>query len=82
MGLLVTDHWFNWYVIQCFARAIQASIRAARLCQRARLLQLAALELHCADLAVQSATCKDLLEVFFLPAETDDDTGNAALSAA
>ena len=58
---------------------MQAGIRAARLCQRARLLQLAALELHCADLAVQSASCKALLEVFFLPAEADDDTGTAAV---
>ena len=43
--------------------------------QRARLVQLAALELHCADLAVQDATCKHLLEAFFLPFDTDDDTG-------
>ena len=54
---------------------LQAGTKAARLYQRARLLQLAALELHCADLAVQSASCKSLLEVFFLPFDTDEDTG-------
>ena len=54
---------------------MQAQIKAARLYQRARLLQLAALELHSADLAVQSASCKALLEVFFLPFDIDDDTG-------
>lgn len=50
-------------------------MRAARLYQRARLLQLTALELHCADLAVQDASCRALLQVFFLPLDTDEDTG-------
>lgn len=48
--------------------------------QRARLVQLAALELHCADLAVQDATCKHLLQSFFLPIDTDDDTGLLSLA--
>lgn len=54
---------------------MQAQLRAARLYQRARLLQLAALELHCADLAVQDTSCRALLQVFFLPMETDEDSG-------
>ena len=54
-----------------------AQAGAARMYQRARLVQLAALELHCADLAVQDASCKNLLTSFFLPmdGDTDDDTG-------
>ena len=57
---------------------LQAEIRAARLYQRATLLRLAALELHCADLAVQDASCKALLQDFFLPLDTDEDTGMQA----
>ncbi|KAL0044481.1 hypothetical protein WJX82_009054 [Trebouxia sp. C0006] len=62
-------------------RPQEASIRAARLYQRARLLQLAALELHCADLAVQDASCRALLQVFFLTLDTDDDSDDLPVHA-
>lgn len=54
-----------------------AQAKVARLYQRARLVQLAALELHCADLAVQDASCKHLLDALFMPFDTDTDTGDA-----
>lgn len=52
-----------------------AQVKVARLHQRARLLQLAALELHCADLAVHDASCKHLLDALFMPFDTDSDSG-------
>ncbi|KAL3148728.1 hypothetical protein ABBQ38_014140 [Trebouxia sp. C0009 RCD-2024] len=50
--------------------------RVARLHQRACLVRLAALDLHCADPAVQpdDASCKHLLRSFFLPFDTESDT--------
>lgn len=53
--------------------------RVARLHQRACLVRLAALQLHCADVAVQSdaASCKHLLDAFFLPFDTDSDSGES-----
>ena len=51
--------------------------RVARLHQRACLVRLAALDLHCADPAVQSddASCKHLLRAFFLPFDAESDSG-------
>ena len=43
-------------------------------------MQLAALELHCADLAVQDASCKHLLDALFMPFDTDNDTGDPLCS--
>lgn len=55
---------------------MQGPIRSARLYQAAWLLQLAALELHHADLAVQDASCRALLQAYFLPEDAEDqDTG-------
>ncbi|DBA92469.1 TPA: hypothetical protein ACH3X1_002702 [Trebouxia sp. C0004] len=62
-------------------RAPEAQVRAARLYQGARLLQLAALELHCADLAVQDTSCRALLQVFFLPLDTDEDSDDLPVQA-
>ena len=58
---------------------MQAVSRPARLYQAAWLVQLAALELHHADLAVQDKSCKLLLAAYFTAQDTgDQETGDLA----
>lgn len=58
---------------------IQGVTRPARLYQAAWLLQLAALELHHADLAVQDTSCKLLFAAYFTAQDADDEeTGDLA----